>query len=193
MHKLWGGVGGDRYAIWLRGDDIAVPDTQHRSIGHSHVLDPAQRTRAGALKVAKRLVEKAALRLRKMNYWAGGFSVALRVGKLKTWERHVKLPEIQDTATFLTALHDAWTQAPDESPTWVGVTLAPLVPPQRHTPSLFVDQKREKLSQVMDRINEKYGHRTALLADLMEVKDDQAPTRIAFSRVPQQWEFEEEY
>jgi DNA polymerase-4 len=192
MHKLWGGIGGDRYAIWLRGDDIEVPPTQHRSIGHSHVLEPSHRNPAGALRVAKRLVDKAAFRLRKMGYWAGGLSVALRLSDHSGWERFIKLPEVQDTSTFLTALHQAWEEIPNQNPSWVGVTLAPLVPPQRHTPSLFVDEKKEKVSQVMDRINEKYGKRAALYADLMEVTKEEAPTRIAFSRVPEEWEFKDE-
>jgi DNA polymerase-4 len=191
MHKLWGGIGGERYAIWLRGDDVEVPAIQHRSIGHSHVLEPANRNPDGALRVAKRLIDKAALRLRKMGYWSGGLSVALRLIDGSRWERHVKLPEIQDTATFLTALHQAWIDMPANAPTWIGVTLAPLVPPHRHTPSLFVDEKKEKLSKVMDRINDKYGKRTAMLADLYEVKSDDVPAHIAFNRVPEAWEFEQ--
>ncbi len=191
MHTLWGGIGGNRYAIWLRGDEAELPPTQHRSIGHSHVLEPINRNPDGALRVAKKLVDKAALRLRKLGYWSGGFSVALRLGKNDGWSRYVKLPEVQDTPTFLTALHDIWKEVPPISPFWVGVTLAPLIPPQRHTPSLFVDEKKEKLSRVMDNINDKYGKRTALYADLMEVKKDEAPTRIAFNRVPEEWEFEE--
>jgi DNA polymerase-4 len=189
---LWGGVGGLRYATWLRGDDVVLPPTQHRSIGHSHVLEPTYRNPQGALRVAKRLLDKAALRLRKLGYWAGGLSIGLKLGTKGRWDRHVKLPEIQDTASMLTALHAIWAEVPDLAPTRVEITLSPLIPPQRHTPSLFVDEKKERLSKVMDSINAKYGKRTALYADLMEVKSDEAPTRIAFNRVPEEWEFDQD-
>jgi DNA polymerase-4 len=189
MRNIWGGIGGERYAAWLRGEEVELPATQHRSLGHSHVLEPAMRNRDGAYRVAKRLTAKAAIRLRKMGYWAAGFAISVQTRQNGNWGRFTKLPDTQDTPTFLTLLSAAWQEFPeDQTPTWIGVTLAPLVPPQRHTLSLFTDDKREKLSHAMDQINNRFGKNTTYYANLFDIAG-QAPTRIAFTRVPDLSEF----
>ncbi|RIK59398.1 DNA polymerase, partial [candidate division KSB1 bacterium] len=67
MSKIWGGIIGERFWHWLRGDDLPEIATQRRTVGHSHVLPPELRNDEGAYAVAKKLVHKAAARLRHMN------------------------------------------------------------------------------------------------------------------------------
>lgn len=189
MHSLWGGIGGDRYAASLRGEEVELPPIHHHSLGHSHVLEPEVRSHAGALRVAKKLTAKAALRLRKMDYFASGLSVAVRFSGNRFWDKKIKLDETQDTALFLKTLLAIWQGLPNEKPTWVGVTLAPLIASQQHIPSLFANHKSEKLSHVIDAINNKYGKNTAYFANLHDVTEQTAPTRIPFTRVPNLSEF----
>ena len=73
MHYLWQGIIGERFWHWLRGDDIYEPKTEMKSFSHSHRLPPDLRTEDGVQAVAKKLVPKAAMRLRMMKYWSGGF------------------------------------------------------------------------------------------------------------------------
>jgi DNA polymerase IV len=189
MHELWGGIWGDRYAAWLRGEETEEPPSKKHTLGHSHVLEPVRRTYEGALKIAKKLTEKTALRLRKLGYWAGGFSVSVQLPDNERWERHAKLEDTQDTGTFLQTLVQLWDELPKSArPIWVGVACMPLVPPQRHNLPLFGNPKRERLSTAMDDINERHGKHTAYYASLSDTFED-APTRIAFSRVPDLSEF----
>jgi DNA polymerase-4 len=185
MREIWGGIGGSRFAAWLRGEDLDVVHEKNKSLGHSHVLEPAVRSKTGAYNVAKYLLSKAARRLRRIGYWSGGLSVAVRFRGGKSWKNDEKLSDVQDTPTLLKTLSMLWDDFPNnEDPVWVGVTLSPLVPPNRHTLPLFDNNKRETLSNVMDSINEKYGKNTAVFAALKDVSNKTAPTRISFQGVP---------
>ena len=59
--------------IWwnqLRGYDLPVRKTHRRSVGHSHVLPPELRTDHAAYAVCVRMIHKAAMRLRRIQYRA---------------------------------------------------------------------------------------------------------------------------
>ena len=191
MRSLWGGVEGERYAALLRGEEVDRLEHRHQSLGHSHVLEPAARSNAGAYRVAKRLTDRAAVRLRKMGYWAGGFSLMMKFRDRTRWERRARLTDTQDTTTFLALLKEFWAELPDRVPTFVGVTFSPLIPPQRHTPPLFDERKKEVLAHVMDQINARHGKSAAYFGNLLDVAG-KAPVGIAFSRVPELWEFSED-
>lgn len=49
MADLWGGVVGERFCRWLKGEDVELAETVHRSLGHQHVLEPQLRTGPGRL------------------------------------------------------------------------------------------------------------------------------------------------
>jgi len=183
MRRLWGGVWGERMHAWLRGVDVEMPETSHHSLGHSHVLEPARRHRDGAWGVIQQLTAKAGLRLRRQGLWAGGISVHVAWMGGGRWDAHTRLPETQDTPTLLKALAGLWQRVPNQKPLRVGMALSPLINAEHHTPSLFDNVKREKLSHAMDRINARHGRQTAWYASLSD-EDHQAPTRIAFNRIP---------
>ncbi|MBC7985442.1 MAG: hypothetical protein H7X93_02040, partial [Sphingomonadaceae bacterium] len=67
----WGGVLGDRLWYLIHGFDLPERPTQSRSIGHSHVLGPDKRHPDRARLVARRLLMKAATRLRRMDHRTG--------------------------------------------------------------------------------------------------------------------------
>jgi DNA polymerase IV len=188
MRRLWGGIVGDRLWSWLRGKDTVLPTTRRHSIGHSHVLPPEERNRAGLHHVVKKLASKAAVRLRRERLWTTGLSLGVRFRSKDSWEGRARFGEAQDTPRLLKVLEELWEGVPQKDPMWAAVTLFPLIPEDHHTPSLFENPKREILSSVMDTINDKYGKNTAYFASLHDSLT-QAPTRIAFSRIPDLAEF----
>jgi DNA polymerase-4 len=67
----------------------------------------------------------------------------------------------------------------------VGVSLYDLVPDNLHTAALFAEeQKRSQLSRAIDSINAKYGSNALYLGGIHHVREA-APTRIAFSSIPE--------
>lgn len=191
MCQIWGGVVGERFHSWLRGEETVEPPTHKGSVGHSHVLEPEARSIEGAWRVAQKLTGKAAIRLRKMGYCAGGIHLAVQFPNHTSWSAKMSLPSTQDTPTFLKALSALWEKIPPGIPLWVGVTFFPIVPAHRSTPSLFDNPKQQRLSFVMDQINDKWGRDTAYYAAAQDARGE-APTRIAFTRIPELYEVEDE-
>lgn len=188
MVEVWGGILGERFHHWLRGEDVELADTVHRSLGHEHVLEPEFRTNQGAWMVTKKLLVKAAVRLRKENNYAKRLSLNVSFTGGSSWAKDVKLDETQDTLALLSALRQLWTLLPQGTPFRTGVTLSDLIPKDRHQLSLLVNPSRENLGDAMDRINAKYGKGTVSVGGLFQ-HSGSAPTRIAFHRVPDLEEF----
>lgn len=194
MRGLWGSVVGERFWHWLRGEDLdevsfgPLKIEPQKSVGHQHVLPPALRTMAGATGVAQKLLHKAGVRLRRLGMWARGISVHARFSPWqdgKFWEAHTRIAECQDTISILETFHELWKGCPPGTPVMVGVCLYDLVPDNLHTAALFPEeQKRIRLSQAIDSINAKYGSNAIYPGGVHHVREA-APTRIAFSSIPE--------
>ena len=182
----------------LRGQWYGPQTTQTRSLGHSHVLPPDLRHPEGALAVLHRLMQKAAMRLRKQGYYASSMSVhvrcAHRYAREADGERWVQLGETQDTAYLLHALQRLWMDGLHtlQRPVSVGVQLHGLVPVGQHTPDLFEDapnatgkppRQRERLLAAVDALNRAHGKNAVYFASAHAGRDH-APMRIAFNRIP---------
>lgn len=199
MRVLWGGIYGERMYHWLRGDEVYVPPSQTHSMGHQHVLEPELRTDQGAFAVAQKLLIKAAVRLRRGGYYARRLSLSVAFMKPRGvvmpvssddlhYDESMRLPETQDTLTLLKQLAVLWGGLPTGKPLRVSVVLSDLVPASQHQYSLFEDPRRERLSQAMDLINERFGKDRLHLASIHDITQA-APTRIPFNRVPEASEF----
>lgn len=188
MVRIWGGIVGERFYRWLRGEEVPLVQTVHRSLGHQHVLEPFLRTSEGAWRVAKKLLVKAAVRLRREKYYARRVSLYVRHLGQESWHDDLKVEETHDTLTLLAALNILWKKRPKKTPFLVSVTLWDLVPGNRHQLSLLVNPHRENLGEAMDRINAKYGKDTLQIGALLD-QETPAPTRISFQRVPDLEEF----
>jgi hypothetical protein len=72
------------------------------------------------------------------------------------------------------------------------VVLLDLVPAARHQPDLFdvADERRHRLSPLIDRINDRYG-RGAVGFGLLPPEVREFKGHAAFQRVPEGWEFEQ--
>lgn len=78
LEEAWESVIGRTWWHWLRGHDVPDLTPRTRSVGHQHVLPPADRTDDRARGVTIRLLNKAASRLRHIKHGAGRLSVWIR-------------------------------------------------------------------------------------------------------------------
>jgi len=206
----WGGTNGDRLWWLLHGVDLPEKATQHRTIGHSHVLSPRNRGPEPARLTARRLALKAASRLRREGYRARLLVLHVRFEDDKTaWRISRRLPVTQDSFAILAALDGLWPElvragrarAGGFRLRMVGVTLAEIEPVAGEQDSLFAllapddplarETRTLSLSRAMDRINERFGRNAVTLGPLTGGRIDSVGTKIAFGRIPEMAEFHE--
>ena len=198
LAAVWGSkLLGEKWYRLLRGEDVPEKPTRRQTVGHSHVLPPDLRTDEGAYGVLVRLTHKAAARLRKVGYWAGGVSVGVSyLGEPGTvaapsgwgkagWSAGCRFPHRQDTPGVLQFVSDLWARRPPGGvPFKVGMVLTDLRPAASATPSLFeVDRKQTDLSHAMDAVNAEFGGSVVHFGGMWGMKDA-APTRVAFTQIP---------
>lgn len=76
--EAFGSVHGSYWHRWLRGHEVPESETRTRSIGHQHVLPPAQRNLNDSRAVLVRLLHKAAARLRRKGFMARRLHIFVR-------------------------------------------------------------------------------------------------------------------
>ncbi|MFZ4405354.1 MAG: DNA polymerase Y family protein, partial [Pseudobdellovibrionaceae bacterium] len=187
MESLWGSIIGRRYYQLLRGECVTVRPTQQKSIGHQHVLPPKERNHLGGYKVALKLTEKACVRLRKSHFMARRFSVYIKcVGiQPQRFEKDWHFSDTQNTADFLNMVGDFFTSLSKKiKPLKIAVVLFDFIDETQHQLSFFENEKRTRVFTVVDQINQKHGKGTIYPAILSQTTD-KAPTRIAFTRIPE--------
>lgn len=199
LRAAWGSVEGERFWMQLRGHDVPERKTTRSSIGHSHVLGPELRSFDGARSVLFKLLAKAAMRLRKERYLASGLAIRIRfVGLESRFERDLAFAPIDDTPTFLHLLGEQLSQLEAaitrgrwnprrHPPLSVAVTLTGLEPVGSITGELMDGRRRTRqVSEVLDRINQKYGNNSVYFGAMHQAIDrDAAPMRIPFAHVPE--------
>jgi len=204
LHRAWGGVVGDRFWHGLHGGptEEEAPPTR-RTIGHSHVLAPELRTPPAAGVVARRLMLKAASRLRRMKYHAGHMHLSVRVEHGPRFEAQARFEESADSIVLSRVLAELWqcvmSQARWQRVKKVSVTLFNLVadstPRQLElfTPAaeLAAKEQRENLSRILDDINQHHGRDSVVIGFTPDTVRTFSGTKIAFTRIPDREEFQE--
>lgn len=178
--------------MWYRLRGFELPDapTTRSTVGHSHVLEPHLRTPHNAHHVARRLMAKAASRLRRYGMVAGHVWLSLRYEDRARFKGHTPVQSTQDTFMILEALDTLWKQAaPDRKIKKVAVSLTRLSDLDAAPAELFHDEpQKSELFHAVDALNLKYGQRTVHLGmDPILPKD--VTTKIAFTRIPEHEEF----
>lgn len=208
---IWGSVQGERFWYWLHGYDVPYQETQASMIGHSRVLDPLLRVPERSRTMARRLMVKAAYRLRRKGYYAGALSFSIRMLDGRRWEGSRRFPMAHDPFTFLSHLDALWDEmVVDEfGSSWgrmqgrqvfkkVSVILSHLQEDGQITDDIFDTEitetrrtlaKREKLSAALDNLQQKYKSETVWLGVVPQTLAGHVGTKIAFSRVPDREEF----
>ncbi len=186
LHNVWGGIEGDRMFERLRGIEVETPQTHHTTIGHSHVLSPAERTMENAVAVMHRILQKAAMRLRKLGYRTSMIAANIRFYDKKDWDDTITISETSDTLQLTNALKVLLERKPTikEKPLQVGVTLLHLTPEKEHTQSMFEDEDRSSaLFNAVDELNLRFG-KAALYFGGAHTALESSPAKIAFNHIP---------
>jgi DNA polymerase IV len=191
LRRAWGSVEGARFHEWLHGGRQERETTQHNTIGHGHVLPPQLRNHDDALAVLHRLLQKAAMRLRHDQYYAGGLHVSLRCRDGTDWSEGIHFNETQDTLHFTHVLNQLWSRRPVDVrrrvPLQIGIVLTGLLAASGHTGDLFELEKettRARLHSAVDTLNFTFGKNTVYFGGAHGATQS-APMRIAFTRIPE--------
>jgi DNA polymerase-4 len=196
LRHVWGGIEGERMWGLLRGAWLPTAPTERGSIGHSHVLGPELRTPAGARAVLKKLLVKAAMRMRREDMLGGAMAVRIRfIGHDQRWERDLAFDPTDDSRELLRLLSGLLDGGNSRrvlpgpmnaTPLSVSVTLLRLVPRTQSSGSLFAPAGgTRRVDTVVDRINAKFGYNKLYFGSMqLALEHDAAPMRIPFNRVP---------
>lgn len=188
LRKVWGGIGGERLYDRLRGEEVYEPPIKNRTMSHSHVLAPDERTPLMARAVLHRLTQKAAVRLRHGSYFTGRIHISLKYFDTTKWRDEMKILETQDTIELIRCLNRLWNRRPYKRKKIlaVGVTLLDLVTPENRTLRLFDrerDQRNLALNRAIDQLNSQFGNHKVFFGGSYEAQHS-APMRIAFNHIP---------
>jgi DNA polymerase-4 len=191
LRAVWGSVTGEWIWHWLRGHDLVTAATHRKTVGHSYVLPPAERTDARSHAVFTRLISKVASRLRYIQYWAGAMVVGISYEDHSHWHADAPLGCCQDTLTMIEAFEELWQRRPQRQPKKLSVTLIHLTSHAYATQPLFDSERhRVRLAAAMDRVNSKFGQHRIYFGG-MHGAQESAPPRIAFTRIPDESDFGE--
>jgi DNA polymerase-4 len=188
LRQAWGGIEGQNLYRKLRGEWMPHAHSNGRgSISHSHVLAPAMRNLNGAEAVLKKLLQKAAMRLRSEKLVAGRLEVKVKHLDHASWKETVFCNDTDDSHTLLMQLSEMLAHRPAGGrPLVVAVTLSDLCQRIGTTDDLFTTAKTKEhapLSALMDRINDRFGPQKISYAS-SQTAAKEAPMRIAFRRIP---------
>ena len=202
LRKVWGSVWGEKMWYMLRGVEVPEEETKRSTIGHSHVMAPELRAPDKAKFVARRLLLKAASRLRRMEYFASTLSLSARIENGPRLAGSLHCYRAQDSMTFLHMLDELWDALLKESRgarlKKISITLHDLSPAGDLQPELFAPlpelemlrrQRASKLSMALDRINHRFGRDSVLVGMLPSQGRSFSGTKIAFTRIPDIEEF----
>ncbi|SOH94126.1 DNA polymerase-4 [Monaibacterium marinum] len=194
---LWRNVEGERFIRQLQGEHVEYPETARHSFGHGQILTPQNRTPEGARLVARRLLVKAASRLRREGFYARSLHVGVKCERLGRHSADYKIASTQDSLTLLRIFERYWDMLRLESPVSVTVALGDLQPVQHDTGDLFADRiageptDGEALCASIDRLNALFGQDTIRYGELPPHKVAYTGAKIAFNRIPDRAEFKE--
>ena len=188
---LWGSVAGERFVRELRGEAAVWPDTRRGMIGHGQVLTGANRSPEGARLVARRLLVKAAARLRREGFFARSLSVGLRCARFGRQGGVGQIKATQDTLFLLQTLDRYWASLPVERPLAVQVTLGGLIRADQVMGDLFdpaplpaPDVGRTRVCRAVDALNQRFGQDTVRYGQLPPHRVPYTGAKIAFGRIP---------
>jgi DNA polymerase IV len=207
LRAIWGGVAGERFWHRLRGEELPEEPTQRGMIGHSHVLAPEERPPDAAGAVIRRLLLKAAGRLRDEGFYTTHLDIGLRIENGPRLGLGTRLPPVRDNLALLDALAALWDGALAETGRRrikkVSVTLHGLVPAdglrqlemfgargqfagdaQQSAAQQRRQEQRERLSAAMEQINRAYGRDSITLGTMPGDARHFTGAKIAFNRIP---------
>ncbi|MFN4224861.1 MAG: Y-family DNA polymerase [Hyphomonas sp.] len=198
---IWHSVEGERLWLQLRGYAVSRPETVRRMFGHSRILAQGWQTPAKARECLRLLTAKAAQRLRREGYCARAIEIAITAAGDLRWSGMTDFSPARDDHTFLDAasrLFDAGIPSlHGHRLSTVYVMLHGLSRPGAVTGDLFAhaapdprQQRWDRITETMDRLNARYGGGVISLGLRGELPGGYAGAKIAFGRVPDLADFD---
>ncbi len=187
---IWGSVMGERFLRELRGETVIWPETQRGMIGHGQVLTADNKTPEGARLVARRLLVKAAARLRREGFLARSLHLSFRLQDGSHPGTDGQIRATQDTFFLLETLDRYWAKLPHGRIKAVNVMLGGLLPLGQETGDLFSapasmqEDGAVGLCRAIDRLNLRYGQNTVRFGELPSHYVAYTGAKIAFGRIP---------
>ena len=204
MRKIWGSVQGERLWCMIRGNETIDSIINTNTVGHSHVLHPDWRTPEKANFILKRLVLKAASRLRRKNYFCKKIIISLKSQCGKKFEEKKKIGATSDSLTLLEESSFIWKNIIKlyalTKIKQISVILYDLEctnSPQRNFLKSFDSKfynstkKRNLISKTMDKINSRFGRDSITIGTAPNEISPFSGTKVAFTRIPDIKEFHE--
>lgn len=194
---IWRSVEGERFLRALRGETVAYPKTQRSMIGHGQVLSGPNRSLEGARLVGRRLIVKAAARLRREGYFARRLWLNAQSPTMGRTSLERSFVATQDTFALLDSFAHLWADIPRTPLKKVGIALGGLVSTATHTTDLFEERsagqntQREALCRSLDHLNQKYGQDTVRFGEMPRHRVAYTGAKIVFGRVPDWQDFHE--
>ncbi len=185
VRGIWESVWGARMQKLLNGEWIDFLETSEtKSIGHEHVLPPLERTYAGGLLVAQKLLWKAAVRMRAQQFMARKLSLSVRYMDGDKAEVNVAFSPSQDSGLLLQHINVLYNRlSKSKKPRKIAIVLFDFVSEHEHQLSFFEKRNRSSIYKAVDTLNQKFGRNTVIAGSLLD-NIDTAPTHIAFQRIP---------
>ncbi len=203
MRRAWGSVLGEQWWYMLRGSRQLDYAPSHesgdirKSVSHSNILSPQNRSRASAIRILLELSEKALKRIRTYSQAALTVSMGIKYRRTRSivedelpfedneyyWKRSLRLnSHASDDLTWLNSLRPIIDTVPHFGsaalPYSVSIAYGELTVVKDVNLSLFEETvERQKLAEAVDMLNKKYKGAVAL-GTLS--KNRQVPTRIPF-------------
>lgn len=192
---LWGSIVGSRMWWALHGVDMPDRARQSRSIGHSHVLAPQRRDAETVRLTARRLLMKAASRLRAAECVTRHLTLHARFESKRNWSATARVAPTDDSFPLVDALTPLWNrlrvEMAGERIRTIGVSLDDIRPAIGTQLGLFEPKPRPTIAiaHAMDRINGRFGRNMVTLGPATGGRINSAGARIAFNRIPDMSEF----
>jgi DNA polymerase-4 len=184
--QVFKSVTGHYWYLRLRGWEIDAIDFGRKSFGNSYALQKQTARLEDLAPFLMKLCEKTGRRLRQGNFIAYGIHVALIYSDGTHWHTGTKVSaslyttqEIYTKALMLLQRQTAWKAVRN-----LAVSVFELAPAAHEQVSLFADghEKRRRLSDAMDQINDRYGE-FLITPALMLGMENTILDRISFGNV----------
>lgn len=199
LRALWRNVTGERLWYALHGYALEAPATDRGMFGHGRVLPPESRDLDSAREIARLLLTKAARRLRRGGYYAGGLHLWLQLAD-QNWSDYRTLPQVRDDQAILEALGIMWDRVVASAGRKrvkvlrVGVHLCNLSPASsRQLDFLHNDDgermRWERIGDAIDDLNARYGRTITSVGPWEPPKGGNVGGKISYTRIPSAEDF----
>ncbi|MCX6806573.1 MAG: hypothetical protein NT135_00400 [Candidatus Berkelbacteria bacterium] len=171
--------------VWylrLKGYEVDDYQSKTRNMGHSFVLPPQFRKKEEVKKVLIKLAFKLGYRLRKEKFFAKGLSLSIRFLNHTTIRKWTTSNLFSDNKTLISLALNLFSKIDfKDAPIHIYLYSYNLTKSRKQYSLFSETEKQSQFSEVVDKINDKYGANTIYSAS-MDKTDEAAPDRIPFGK-----------